>query len=66
MDTVLRQAVRRGCPVTIIYLDRKGRFTRRSITPKALAGDSLLAFCHTRHTLRRFRVAQILGAVPGE
>lgn len=50
-----------GHTVEVIYVDKEGRFTQRTITVREVADGWVSAFCHTRGAPRRFRREQVLA-----
>jgi predicted DNA-binding transcriptional regulator YafY len=52
-------------PVEIIYLDQKGRITKRTIFVKKIDQDKVIAFCTLRDQNRTFDIENILVAQKG-
>lgn len=50
--------------VEVIYVDKEGRFSQRTITVREVAGGWVSAFCHARGAPRRFRLEQVLAVRP--
>lgn len=53
-----------GRTVEIIYLDRRGRFSRRRIRVAAVRGDVVRAYDLDRRAPRVFRIENILAVQP--
>lgn len=52
-------------PVDIIYLDRQGRITKRTVFVKKIDQDKVMAFCTLRDQNRTFDLRNILAAQKG-
>ncbi|MDQ0341104.1 putative DNA-binding transcriptional regulator YafY [Caldalkalibacillus uzonensis] len=49
-------------PVDIIYMDKKGHTTYRTIFVKKITNDKVIAFCTLREQQRTFELNRILAA----
>ena len=65
VDTVLKQAMRDGLPVVIIYQGEK-EMTQRRIFVRGIEDESVTAYCTVKRGLRRFKKKNILSAVIAE
>ena len=63
--TALRQAYISDRPVVIVYLSKDG-ISQRRIYVRQLSKDILVAYCTKRKSLRKFRISNILSAIPAE
>jgi predicted DNA-binding transcriptional regulator YafY len=52
-------------PVDIIYMDKKGRISKRTIFVKKFDQDKVIAFCTLRKQNRTFEIDNILAAQKG-
>jgi predicted DNA-binding transcriptional regulator YafY len=52
-------------PAEIIYMDQKGRITKRAIFVKKVEGNQITAFCTLREQNRTFELDNILAAQKG-
>jgi predicted DNA-binding transcriptional regulator YafY len=55
-----------GSTLEIIYQDRNGIITQRKILVQSIKDGSLKALCLERHSIRIFKIKNILAYVPGE
>ncbi|WP_248926428.1 hypothetical protein [Paenibacillus hamazuiensis] len=62
MDLKLGKYV--GHTVDIVYIDGRGRITKRAVQVRAVQGGVMKAFCLHRRAPRRFRTDHILAAMP--
>ncbi|GGK32726.1 hypothetical protein GCM10010965_27020 [Caldalkalibacillus thermarum] len=53
-------------PVDIIYMDKKGHITYRTIFIKKITDDKIIAFCTLRGQQRTFELCNILAAEKGD
>jgi predicted DNA-binding transcriptional regulator YafY len=61
---LLMRAVESGEHLEMIYMSNKSEITQRVIKVDTLKGDSLRAFCFTRHRVRTFKISNILSIAP--
>ncbi len=62
VESVLKQALKSGRPVIIIYNGEK-EMTQRRIFVRKLDGESVTAYCMLKKEVRRFKKQGILSAV---
>jgi predicted DNA-binding transcriptional regulator YafY len=48
----------------MIYIDRRGNVTRRTVAIRRVAGDVVQAYCFSRKAPRSFKRDNILAIVP--
>jgi len=53
-----------GRTVEMIYIDRRGSVTRRTVAIRRVAGDVVQAYCFSRKAPRSFKRDNILAIVP--
>lgn len=53
-----------GRTMDIIYVDSKGRFSKRRITVNAVSNGQVRAYDHTRGAFRTFKTSGILAREP--
>ena len=59
---MMRELIRyRGRIVDLVYLDRRGRFTRRQVRILNISGDTVRVFCLERQSPRTLRIENILA-----
>ncbi|WAA13093.1 hypothetical protein [Fervidibacillus halotolerans] len=51
-------------PLQIIYVSKKGEFTKRIIYVKKVKETYIFAYCLTKRHYRKFSTEQILAAIP--
>ncbi len=60
----LQRCLAANCPVELIYLDRFGRATKRTVRLREIDGDRVKAYCLTRRAPRVFVIDNILAVQP--
>lgn len=65
IDETLRQAIRQGVPVQIIYCDEKGWITQRWVQVRSFGQQDILAYCLNKRAYRRFKRERLLAAALG-
>lgn len=58
---VIKEAMRRGIPVEIIY-QRDKEITQRVIDIKQINDNKIKAYCRTKKAIRHFNIENILAA----
>ncbi len=53
-----------GRTADIIYQDKAGKFTKRTIRIERIDGELIRAFCYTARGPRIFRIDNVLAALP--
>jgi predicted DNA-binding transcriptional regulator YafY len=53
-----------GREIEIIYLDRKGKFTQRTIHVISIKCGKVKAICSVRNSIRIFNIENILACTP--
>lgn len=53
-----------GRTVEIIYQDKDGKFSKRSIRVERIDGELIRAYCYTAKGPRVFRIDNVLAALP--
>lgn len=59
---ILKNSLEFHRPVTIIYMDKDSKITRRNIQVLGIKGESVEAFCYLRRQKRYFKKENILAA----
>jgi len=60
----LQRVIEHQQHIRIIYLDRDGQTTMRTLRPLEVTGDRLKAYCLTRKAPRAFVIDNILAVAP--
>lgn len=53
-----------GRTVELIYLDRRGVFTKRVVQIKGISNGRVKVFCYERHAPRLLKVDNVLAVAP--
>ena len=61
VSQVIKEAIRLGSPVEIIYMGDKG-ITQRVIDIKQIKDGKIMAYCRTKKAIRYFNIENILSA----
>jgi hypothetical protein len=64
LDPELLRWARKQLPVTIIYIDRSGHLSRRTILIRKISRTRLLAYCYEKKAYRTFLPDRILAVAP--
>jgi predicted DNA-binding transcriptional regulator YafY len=59
--TLLTDALEAEKPIQITYLDQNDRISSRKVTPLAVMGGLMEAWCHLREDERHFLISRIRG-----
>jgi predicted DNA-binding transcriptional regulator YafY len=63
VEETLRHAFRQKVPVRLIYLDRQGLLSERTVRVCTLTREEIGAYCFHRRSYRRLKRDRILAAV---
>lgn len=62
-EYVLNNSLKEHKTVTIIYLGKDNKITKRNIKVNKIRDDDIEAYCYLRHHIRHFKKENILGAM---
>lgn len=64
MKEQIKKAMQHNQIVDIMYMAKDNTITKRRIKLLKIAGDTVQAYCFTRHAKRTFKIENILAAQP--
>lgn len=64
MKETIKSYLKWSNQLEMIYLSDKNQITKRVVTVKRLTGDYIIGFCHSKREWRKFKMDNILSAVP--
>lgn len=66
MERLLSRAQNEKTPIEIIYMSSQHTFTKRKVIVNMVQPQYVYAYCFLRKQYRRFKIANILSAMPAK